>query len=289
VGAVLALLVCIGLTLSAADIPPCRFQGPLGSLPELPEASGIALSRRHQGTLWAHNDSGRPTLFALSPAGAIRARIRLDAGVRPQDWEDIAVGPCPSGTCLYLADIGDNKARRTHITIYRLPEPAIGDKTTAAGEAFHATYPDGARDAEALIVASADDLFVMTKGREGEIGLYAFPSPLEPGAIGRLRRVASLDPALAKEMVTGANVSADGQWVVVRTHHSVRFFRTSDLAAGRVGEVQRFEIRRLGEPQGEGVALATDGTVYLSGEGAGRVGTLGLISCSLPGQNSSGF
>ena len=41
-----------------------------------------------------------------------------------EDWEAIAVGPCGSRTCLFVGDIGDNKARRKHITIHRVTEPA---------------------------------------------------------------------------------------------------------------------------------------------------------------------
>ena len=273
-------LFIAGLASAAENPQPCRFLGPLASLPELPEASGIALSRRHPKVFWLHNDSGRPTLFAIGLEGAVRARIRL--GVKTTDWEDLAVGACPQGTCLYVADIGDNDGVRDQITIYRVPEPDLRDKTTEAVEAFHATYPDGPRDAEALVVKSASELFVITKGREKEIGVYRFPSPLTPDAAVRLERIGTLDSALVKEMVTGANVSPDGRWAIVRTHRSVLFYRTADLAAGKLQAAERFDLRKLDEPQGEGVAIAADGTVYLAGEGRGRGGSFGQISCSLP-------
>jgi hypothetical protein len=279
------ITVIVGLFIaglaSAAESPaPCRFLGPLASLPELPEASGIALSSRHPKVFWLHNDSGRPTLFAIGLEGAVRARIRL--GVKTIDWEDLAVGACPHGTCLYVADIGDNDGVRDEITIYRVPEPDLRDRTTEGVEAFHATYPDGPRDAEALVAKSASELFVITKGREKEIGVYRFPSPLTPDAAVRLERIGTLDSALVKEMVTGANVSPDGRWAIVRTHRSVLFYRTADLAAGKLQAAERFDLRKLDEPQGEGVALAADGTVYLAGEGRGRGGSFGQISCSLP-------
>ena len=60
------------------------------------------------------------------------------------------------------------------------------------------------------------------------------------------------------------------------------FYRTADLAAGRLQAAQRFDVRKLDEPQGEGVALGDDGTVYLTGEGGGRVGSFGQIACALP-------
>ena len=272
--------LCVAGMAAGESPQPCRFLGPLTLLPELPEASGIALSRRHPKIFWLHNDSG-PTLFAIGREGAVRARIRL-GGVKTTDWEDLAVAACPQGTCLYVADIGDNNRRRDQITIYRIPEPDLRDKTTQGVEAFHAMYPDGPRDAEALAVKSADELFVITKGREKEVGIYRFPSPPKPDATVRLERLGTLDSALVKEMVTGANVSPDGRWAIVRTHRSVLFYRSTDLAAGKLQAAQRFDLRKLDEPQGEGVALATDGTVYLAGEGGGRIGSFGQISCSLP-------
>jgi hypothetical protein len=59
---------------------PCRVVQPTTYLPELPEASGIAISRRYPGVLWSHNDSGHAAmLFALGTNGAIRARIARDS------------------------------------------------------------------------------------------------------------------------------------------------------------------------------------------------------------------
>ena len=72
-------------------------------------------------------------------------------GAQVENWEDIAVGPCPQGTCLYIADIGDNKATTETITVYRAPEPAPGD-TRPSTPSAHAIYPDGPQDAEALVV-----------------------------------------------------------------------------------------------------------------------------------------
>ena len=276
---VVILLVAVAAVAAGENPRPCRIDKPLALLPELPEASGIALSRRHPKILWVHNDAGR-SLFAVGTEGSVRARIEI--GIQTIDWEDLAVAACPQGTCLYIADIGDNRGGRDRITIYRLPEPGLGDKTTGRAEAFHATYPDGPHDAEALVVKSADDWFVITKGRERNIGVYRFPGTPKPDTSARLERIGSLDSALAEEKITGANVSPDGRWAAVRTHHSVLFYRTADLAAGRLQAAQRADVRKLAEPQGEGVALGDDGTVYLAGEGGGRVGSFGQIACTLP-------
>jgi hypothetical protein len=134
-----------------APRPGCRPSGDIVRLNRLPEASGVAASRRTPGVLWAHNDSGEPLVFALNEQGAVTGRVRV-TGARVEDWEDIAVGPCAQGSCLYIADVGDNSGNRDHVTVYRVPEPSPQDSSTAPAEVFRARYAGGAYDAEALFV-----------------------------------------------------------------------------------------------------------------------------------------
>src|SRR5271166_4020951 len=85
----------------------------------LPEASGIAKSRRHPGIFWVHNDSGNPpVLFAIRKDGTIVREFRL--AVPNLDWEDIAIDDQGH---LYLGDIGNNIIPLKVRTIYRLDEP----------------------------------------------------------------------------------------------------------------------------------------------------------------------
>jgi hypothetical protein len=250
----------------------CRAAGTLLRLDGLPEASGVAASRRTPGLFWAHNDSGGPVIFAIDAGGAVKGRVRVtDASV--DDWEDIAVGPCAEGSCLYIADTGDNGGEREQITVYRVSEPAPGESATAPARAFHAAYPDGAHDAEALFVAG-DDLFIVTKGDPGPVAVYRFPRPLASA-----RRM-TLEPAgepFARDDVkrtdrpTGADVSPDGRWVAVRTTGRVSFYRTTDLTAGRWREAFRTDVSDLGEPRGEGITFASNGEIVLVGESAGRL------------------
>ncbi len=216
-----ASMTVAGQTRGAA--PHCRADGPVAAIQELPEASGIAASRTVPGRLWSHNDSGHPMLFALDTRGSVTGRLRL-SGAGVDDWEALAVGPCPAGSCLYVADIGDNDASRKRITIYRVQEPSAVEASVAVKDVFHATYPDGAHDAEALLVTPAGGLFIVTKGDTGAVALYRFPSELRPGATHQLERVGKPrgpgKPA-AHERITDGSMSADGQWVVLRTEQSL--------------------------------------------------------------------
>jgi hypothetical protein len=199
----------------------CRVVGNTVRLRDLPEASGVAASRRTPGLFWAHNDSGDPLIFGLDSEGAIKSRVRV-TGASVDDWEDIATGPCTQGSCLYIADIGDNNGTRKSITLYRVAEPAPGDAATSRVEAFEAAYPDGPHDAEALFIRGDSDVFVITKGDPGPVALYRFPRPLASGTTSRLERIGEVvaGPKIeAKDRPTAADLSHDGQWVVVRTTH----------------------------------------------------------------------
>ena len=272
---------------SAATPSNCRVAGALIRLQDLPEASGIAASRRTPGVFWAHNDSDDPVLFAIDQQGSLKGRVRV-TGAQVDDWEDIAVGPCPQGTCIYIADIGDNSGNRKHITIYRAPEPAPGDGATPNAEAFNASYPEGPQDAESLFVTPDSGVFVITKGDPGVVALYRFPRQLTRGGIMQLERVGEpvAGPNVeAANRPTAADVSPDGRWIVVRTTKWLAFHASADLTAGRWRETFRMDLTALNEPRGEGITFADRHTLMLIGEGGGltrRPGTLARVTCALP-------
>jgi hypothetical protein len=283
--AALAVILIAQLATASSNALECRAAGPIVRLRDLPEASGIAASRRTPGTFWAHNDSGEPVLFAIDARGTVKGRVRV-TGASVNDWEDIDAGPCPHGSCLYIADIGDNSGRRKHVTLYRVAEPKPGDDATAAVETFHATYPDRPQNAEALFVTNDGDVFLITKGDPGDVVLFRFPRPLTSSTTMQMQRVgepiggAKIE---GRDRPTGAALSPDGQWVAVRTTHWIAFHRASDLLAGRWRDVFRADVSGLGEPRGEGVTFAAGDTVVLVGEAGGSLpgsGTFARLACT---------
>jgi hypothetical protein len=146
---------------------PCVvLDGPV-TIPDIGESSGLAVSRRNPGLLWSHNDSGHAAvLFALDGTGTVRGQVRVP--IRTRDWEDISAARCPSGDCLYIADIGDNKLTRRQVQIYRVPEPAPGDAETGSPDVFNASYADGPHDAEAMFVVDTN-AFIITKDRTSDV------------------------------------------------------------------------------------------------------------------------
>jgi hypothetical protein len=279
------MVSCVAIAVSQNDgmaQSTCRPAGKVSFVRELKEGSGIAASRSHPGVLWAHNDSAAPVLVALDEHGTVVSQVRVP-GAQVDDWEDIAVGPCPRGSCIYIGDIGDNTGARRQVTIYRVPEPAPSATTTEPAEAFHARYPDGPHDAESLFVTASSEIFVVTKGDPGPIALYRLPA-LAAGNVLQLERVGAPTAggkSKANDRPTAADISADGRWVAVRTSDYVAFFAANDFVVGRWSEAFRADVRELREPQGEGVTFGRDGAVFLLGEGTARGGTFARLDCTL--------
>src|SRR5687768_11152758 len=279
----LTIAVVQAMASQAKSSSACKPAGSMMRLAGLPEASGLVVSRVTQGRLWAHNDSGKPEIFAIDANGKVTGRVTL-SGAKLQDWEAMAAVPCGSGACLYIADIGDNSAARSEIIIYRVPEPAKASGSAQVDGVFRASYPDGAHDAEALLAAPDGTLYVVTKGDTGHVALYRFPRELREGVTMRLERVGdplSNDKPSNDARITDGAFSADGQWVVLRTRTALTFYRASDFLKGNFRKARSVDLKPLGEPQGEAVAFGAANMVYVAGEGGGKSqpGTLAVLSC----------
>jgi hypothetical protein len=283
------------LTLAAVAYSPAGAQSPaaapacehasLATVAALPEGSGVVVSRRSPGRLWAHNDSGQPVLIALDAGGKVVGQVRV-SGAQVEDWEALSIGPCRAGTCIFIGDIGDNDAERRRVTIYRVPEPA-GVTGSVAAEALHAAYPDGPQNAETLLVTPAGELYIVTKGDTGQVTIYRMPPNATPGATVTLQRVGAPRPgnrsAKAARLTDGA-ISPSGAWIALRTTGAARLYQTEALLAGDWREAAYVDLSSLREPQGEGIAFGDETTIYVVGEGGGkrRPGTLGRLTCALP-------
>ncbi len=147
-------------TLSDSDLAVAAFGPPIFAgiidQPVLNEASGLAPSRLRDDVLFSHNDSGNePLLFAFGMDGRNLGAMRVNR--QNVDWEDMASYLLDEQSWLLIADIGDNRAQRSHVVLHFLHEPAAGMDGRYQGMiepefSLEVEYPDGAKDAESVAV-----------------------------------------------------------------------------------------------------------------------------------------
>jgi hypothetical protein len=118
------------------------------------ESSGLVRSVRHPDVLWTHNDGGRTAvIYGIGRDGRTVARLTL-RGIDPYDPEALSRGVDGGGRpALFLGDIGDNSTKRPNVSVFRLIEPRTLGRHTVAAKWYRFRYPDGAHDAEALMVS----------------------------------------------------------------------------------------------------------------------------------------
>lgn len=270
---VLALLVATALDVAGAG----RQTAPLALLEDvlIAESSGLVASRRNDGVLWTHNDSGEPLLFATDRAGRALGRF-LVSGAALADWEDLAIGPGLDGEpALYLADIGDNAKLRDDLAIYRVPEPVVAPSVpvgtltigaTLPAERLPFTYPDGHHNAETLVVApETGEMLIITKTIFGRPRVYRFPEPTLPDQPVVVEEVRSArDETHTPRLATGGSVSADGARMIVRTYGAAYEWTVppgESLAAAILAPPRRVELPEM--TQGEAIAYRVDGNALL--------------------------
>ncbi len=182
--ALAALLVSAAALAAETPMAP-RFAGPFDAglmvEPVNHEASGLAPSRRADGLFWVNADSGdEPVLYAIGSDGACRGKLRL-AGVKNNDWEDLASFDLDGKSWLLVADCGDNDAIRQSYALHLVeePDPALlspgADLTLWPAWSVHFIYEDGARDCEAVAVDAAERVVYLLSKRDVPARLYRLP------------------------------------------------------------------------------------------------------------------
>jgi hypothetical protein len=218
--------------------------------PEIAESSGLVVLS--SGLVVTTNDSGDGArVFVVNPATGRTVRTPTWDG-DPADVEALApAGRAGGQDSVWVADIGDNRHVRDVVSLTLVP---VGDGATQPATTYELRYPDGARDAEALVTHPfTGRLFVITKGVfAGEV--HEVPWPLAEDRPNRTTAVARV-----AGIVTDATFLPYGGVVVVRTYARAVAYAYPEWEA-----VASWELPD--QLQGEGVAV--DGTdLLLSSEG----------------------
>jgi hypothetical protein len=258
-------VISSGLRASAAPTFGSALTNGEVNIAGLTEVSGVAASRNNANVLWTHNDSGHPAvIYAIDTFGRLLGKYNVPGNV---DNEDIAIGPGPltNVSYIYVGDIGDNTATRANIKIYQIPEPAVYGRqytnpptvTPKGARTITLTYPDGARDAEALMVDSVTgDLFIFTK--ESPTRMYtASKSLLDTTSSIALTFMQAVNIGFPN----GADISPSGNEIVVRNENFARLWLRAngqDVPTALTGTA--IPIPVTGTPNGEvnGEAIGFD-------------------------------
>ncbi len=234
---------------------------------KLDEVSGIAASQSNANVLWTHNDSGdKSNLYLIGLHGENYGKVKLK-GISNRDWEDIAIsaGPINGVSYIYIAETGDNLAMHSDKTIYRIEEPDISeasfpiDLTINHVDALRFKYPDGKKDAEALMVDPiAKDVFIISK-HETNVHVYKLPFPQSITEEIVAKKVGTLPTT----KVVAADISPDGTEILIKTYFTVMYWKKKgDESIIDLLNTPPTLLPYIFEPQGEAITWKPDGTGY---------------------------
>jgi hypothetical protein len=242
------------------------------------QPSGLGASRVNPHVQYVHSEKDRQTMVAVDSGTAQVVGKYTVTIPNVFDWEDIATGPCPTGSCFFAGDIGtarDIPKPNGTSSVVRVPEPKLKSGQTSGtltGDYFPYTLPGGRKNAEALMVhPGTGDIYVITKATSGVSEVYKFPNPLPaPGTSSVLTKVATLtlptkEGDLNYAEVTAASIHPTLNRFLVRTYRKVYEYRGTpggSFASALTGT--RVEMTDTAEGQGEAIEYARDGKAYFT-------------------------
>lgn len=215
--------------------------------PDIVESSGLVVEGDRAHTINDSGDIGRVFTVDVATGETVGVTFWADG---PDDVEALA----PAGPDhVWVGDIGDNSGSRDSIEVTRVP---VGDgDRTVDEETIDLVYPDGARDAEALLVHPLTGrLYVATKGIFGG-ELFAAPPEMADDAPNTLGLIGE-----TTGVVTDGAFFPDGEHLILRTYTSAVVYSFPALE-----QVGFFDLPA--QEQGEGIAAPSNRFVYLSSEG----------------------
>jgi hypothetical protein len=226
---------------------------------DMSEASGLVASARFPGSYWTHNDSGHdPEVFLTDSTGNSQGVIILE-NITNRDFEDIA----RFENTIYVADIGDNRAVRSEISVIAFEEPqTLGNRVVTPSAVYRMTYPDGARDAETLLIDPLTrDWYIITK-REASVRVYRYEYPQQAGETVELERIPGVLPMTS---VVAGDVSPDGTEILAKTYDVVYYWkRQGNEPLSQTLFRAPFGLPYTPEPQGEAIAFSLSGSGYIT-------------------------
>lgn len=236
------------------------------------EISGIAASGINKDIYYVHNDSGDTSrFFAMSPDGKLISTLYFNGNPAERlgvmDCEDIAVGPGPAKgkSYVYVGDIGDNAGIRKFLTIYRIPEQTNwtkGGNINVTATPVNLKYPDGAKDAETLMIDPIQKLFYIISKRTDTVKIYTAPLTYKPNDTLTMTYHGKLFFKGYKpfKWITAGDISKDGKQVLVKSYEKIYYWkREGNEPIWQTLQRTPVEPNYQQEKQGEAIGFTPDG------------------------------
>ncbi len=223
--------------------------------PALVEISGLV---DLGGRMLVMNDGGDALSVSVLDSACQVLETRT-AAIDPYDPEDLALA---SDGTIWLADVGDNDSVRSTVALLAL-------RPDGSAAVHRLTYPDGAHDAEALLLAPDGTPYLVTKEVLGSSGVYRPTGPLSAETTVPMERVSTVNMTLTgtaggpvgragQLLVTGGAVAGDGHALALRTYTDAYVWPLtgSDVVGALAGTPVRVALPE--SPQGEAISFTGD-------------------------------
>jgi hypothetical protein len=179
-----------------------------------------------------------------------------------------------------LADFGDNNANYSSYSLYWCKEPVVDSNTPLANTITQVskltfTLSDGARDMECLLVdQKTKDIFIISK-RETSKRLYKITaSSVVAGGTAKAEFIRELNFSkpistdarlITAAYITGGSISPDNSEILIKNYLEIFYWKrkTGETISDALSRTPKTVPYKM-EPQGEGIAFASDGNGYFT-------------------------
>ena len=230
-------LVYNGDTLPQSSEFKRRQCGKLSTKLAFPEVSGIACSRVTPGYIWMQSDDVESYIIATREKGdSCFMKVKFSKKIR-WDWEDMSGGVFEGKNYLFIGAFGDNEHTDSNYSIVYFEEPAIEpgkSSVTVTPSAIKFVYPDGKlHNCEALMYDNQEQmLYIITKVYYDVCQVFSLPFRLDYGdETQTLTYICDLgvrsdlgtgtNPSRGFHLVTAADISPDGKYVLIKNHNNI--------------------------------------------------------------------
>ena len=259
------------------------------------EVSGIACSRVTPGYIWMQSDETVKYIIATTEKGDKRAcKVKFTKSIR-WDWEDMSGGVYEGVNYLFIGAFGDNDETDGNYSVVYFEEPAIdpenAPEVTVTPNNIKYVYPDGKKhNNEALMYDNlTSEIYIITKVYYDVCQVFRLPFRLDYGdEVQTLEYICDLGvksdlgesssgkPYKGFHLVTAADISPDGKYILIKNHNNIVATYCWVLYWERQeGESVADAVKRQPQPikayntyewQGEAICWLDDNTFYTTSD-----------------------